>query len=123
MIPDFTDTALSRLWSLEGRVAVVTGGGSGMGQATALRLAEAGAATVVADLAADKAQETADLIAKRTPGAHTLALTVDVADPASVHALGDAVVQRFGHVDVWVNTAWLSSSGSIADYPDEMWRQ
>ena len=123
MIPDFTDTALSRLWSLGGRVAVVTGGGSGMGQATSLRLAEAGAVTVVADIAADKAKETADLIAKRTQGAQTLALTVDVTDPASVRALGEAVMQRFGRIDIWVNTAWLSSSGSIADYPDEMWRQ
>ena len=123
MIPDFTDTALSQLWSLDGRVAVVTGGGSGMGQATALRLAEAGATTVVADIAPDKAQETADLISKRTPGSQTVPFTVDVADPASVRALGDATVELFGHIDVWVNTAWLSSSGSIADYSDEMWRQ
>jgi NAD(P)-dependent dehydrogenase (short-subunit alcohol dehydrogenase family) len=123
VIPDFTDVALSRLWSLDGRVAVVTGGGSGMGQAASLRLAEAGAATVVADVDPAKAQETADLIGKRTPGAEVAALTVDVADPASVRALGEAVVQRFGHVDVWVNTAWLSSSAGIADYPDEMWRQ
>jgi NAD(P)-dependent dehydrogenase (short-subunit alcohol dehydrogenase family) len=123
MIPDFTDTALSRLWSLDGRVAVVTGGGSGMGQATSLRLAEAGAVTVVADIAGDKAEETADLIAQRTPGAQTLAVPVDVTDPASVRALGEAVVRRFGRIDIWVNTAWLSSSGSIADYPDEMWRQ
>jgi len=123
MIPDFTDTALSQLWSLDGRVAVVTGGGSGMGQATALRLAEAGATTVVADIAPDKAQETADLISKRTPGSQTVPFTVDVADPASVRALGDATVELFGHIDVWVNTAWLSSSGGIADYSDEMWRQ
>ncbi len=123
MIPDFTDIALSRLWSLDGRVAVVTGGGSGMGQAASLRLAEAGAVTVVADIDPAKARETAGLIGKRTPGAETAALTVDVADPASVRALGEAVVQRFGHVDVWVNTAWLSSSGGIADYPDDMWRQ
>jgi len=47
MTPDFAGVALSQLWSLEGRVAVVTGGGSGMGQATALRLAEAGAAVAV----------------------------------------------------------------------------
>ena len=56
MIPDFSDVALSRLWSLDGRVAVVTGGGSGMGQATSLRLAEAGAAVAVADIASDKAR-------------------------------------------------------------------
>ncbi|HEX3924751.1 MAG TPA: SDR family oxidoreductase [Streptosporangiaceae bacterium] len=123
MIPDFSGTPLARLWSLEGRVAVVTGGGSGMGQATALRLAEAGAATVVADIDAGRARQTVDLISEHTPGAVAVPLAVDVADPASVHALGDAVTERLGHVDIWVNTAWLSSSGAIADYPDEMWRQ
>jgi NAD(P)-dependent dehydrogenase (short-subunit alcohol dehydrogenase family) len=122
MIPDFTGTALSELWSLEGRVAVVTGGGSGMGQATSLRFAEAGAVTAVADIAPDKARETVDLIGKRTPGAQAVPLVVDVTEPASVTALGDAVVERFGHIDIWVNTAWLSSSGSIADYSDDMWR-
>ena len=123
MIPDFTDTALSQLWSLDGRVAVVTGGGSGMGQAASLRLAEAGATTVVADIDPAKAGETAGLIGKRTPGAQTAALTADVADPASVRALGETVVRRFGRIDAWVNTAWLSSSGGIADYTDDMWRQ
>ena len=123
MIPDFTGTALSELWSLEGRVAVVTGGGSGMGQATSLRFAEAGAVTAVADIAPDKAQETVDLIGKRTPGAQAVPLVVDVTEPASLTALGDAVVERFGRIDIWVNTAWLSSSGSIADYPDDMWRR
>ncbi len=123
MTPDFTDVALPDLWSLDGRVAVVTGGGSGMGQATSLRLAEAGAATVVADIDPDKAAETVALIGKRTPGAQTMPLTVDVTDPASVHALGDMVAERFGGIDIWVNTAWLSSSGGIADYPDEMWRK
>jgi NAD(P)-dependent dehydrogenase (short-subunit alcohol dehydrogenase family) len=123
MTPDFTDFALSRLWSLDGRVAVVTGGGSGMGQATALRLAEAGATTVVADIDSGKAAETVELIAKRAPGAAAASLTVDVADPDSVRALGEAAVRQFGQIDIWVNTAWLSSSGSIADYPDEMWRR
>ncbi|HEX4287794.1 MAG TPA: SDR family oxidoreductase [Trebonia sp.] len=122
MIPDFTDTALSRLWSLDGRVAVVTGGGSGMGQAIALRLAEAGAVTAVADISPGKAQETVDLIGNRTPEAQAEPLTVDVAAPESVRALGEAVERRFGGIDIWVNTAWLSSSGGIADYPDDMWR-
>jgi NAD(P)-dependent dehydrogenase (short-subunit alcohol dehydrogenase family) len=123
MIPDFTDESLSRLWSLDGRVAVVTGGGSGMGQATALRLAEAGAITLVADIDPGKAKETADLIAARTPEAEAVPLAVDVADPDSVRALGQAATDRFGGIDIWVNTAWLSSSGGIADYSDQMWRQ
>ena len=96
MIPDFTDTSLSRLWSLDGRVAVVSGGGSGMGRAASLRLAEAGAATVVADIAADKARETADLIAKRTQGAQTLALTVDVTSPTRTRCARSARRWRGG---------------------------
>jgi NAD(P)-dependent dehydrogenase (short-subunit alcohol dehydrogenase family) len=122
-IPDFTDAPLSQLWSLEGRVAVVTGGSAGIGQATALRLAEAGATTVVASRDLAKAEETAALISQHAPGAKAVALTVDVTDPDSVRALGQAVTERFGGIDIWVNTAWLSSSGSIAGYPDEMWRQ
>jgi NAD(P)-dependent dehydrogenase (short-subunit alcohol dehydrogenase family) len=122
MIPDFTDIALPELWSLDGRVAVISGGGSGMGQAASLRLAEAGATTVVADLVPAKAEETVQLISKRTPHAESLALAVDVTDPASVRALADAVAERFERLDIWVNTAWLSSSGGIVDYPDAMWR-
>lgn len=121
MIPDFTGVALSELWSLDGKVAVVTGGGSGMGRASALRLAEAGAAVAVADLDLAKAQESVDLIVERTPDATVVALHVDVTDSASVHALGSVVVERFGGVDIWVNTAWLSSSGAISEYPDQMW--
>jgi NAD(P)-dependent dehydrogenase (short-subunit alcohol dehydrogenase family) len=37
--------------------------------------------------------------------------------------LGGAAVEQFGHIDIWVNTAWLSSTGALADYTDEMWHQ
>jgi NAD(P)-dependent dehydrogenase (short-subunit alcohol dehydrogenase family) len=123
VIPDFTDAPLSRLWSLAGRAAVVTGGGSGIGQATAVRLAEAGAAVAVAGRDPVKLRETVALIEKRVPGARAVPLRADVTDPDSVRALGQAVTSEFGGIDIWVNCAWLSSSGGIADYPDEMWRQ
>jgi NAD(P)-dependent dehydrogenase (short-subunit alcohol dehydrogenase family) len=123
VIPDFTGAPLSQLCSLAGRTAVVTGGGSGIGQAAAVRLAEAGAAVVVAGRDPARLRETATLVGQRAPAAQVVPLTADVTDADSVRALGQAVTERFGGIDIWVNCAWLSSSGSIADYPDEMWRQ
>ena len=120
--PDFTGVPLTDLWSLTGKVAVVTGGGSGMGQATAVRFAEAGATVVVADIAPDHAAETLAMIAEHSPGAVTDSIQVDITDPDDVRALGDAVAERHGGIDLWVNTAFVQSSSGIVDYPDEMWR-
>ena len=122
-IPDFTDVPLGDLWSLTGKVAVITGGGSGMGQATAVRFAEAGATVVVADIAPDHATETLAMIDERTPTAVTDSIHVDITDPDQVRALGDTVTERHGGIDIWVNTAFVQSSSAIVDYPDEEWRR
>jgi NAD(P)-dependent dehydrogenase (short-subunit alcohol dehydrogenase family) len=123
-IPDFTSVPLVDLWSLTGKVAIITGGGSGMGQATAVRFAEAGAAVVVVDIAPAGSAETLELIAQQTPDAAAgHAIQVDITDPQQVRALGDVVAQRYGGIDVWVNTAFITTSSSIVDYPDELWRE
>jgi NAD(P)-dependent dehydrogenase (short-subunit alcohol dehydrogenase family) len=88
---------------LDGRVAIVTGAASGIGRATAHALAAAGAAVVVADLAGDGAKRVADEV--EAAGGRALAQPVDVADEASVVAMIEAALERFGRLDVLHNNA------------------
>lgn len=86
---------------LSGKVAIVTGAGSGFGAGIARRFASEGATVVVADLRVDAARAIADEIGGVTMG-------VDVSDRASVTAMADAVLARFGHVDILVNNAGVT---------------
>ncbi|GIJ45858.1 3-oxoacyl-ACP reductase [Virgisporangium aliadipatigenens] len=86
---------------LEGRVAVITGAGSGIGLATARRFASEGARVVAADLNGDAAKATADEVGGD-------AVTVDVADEQQVRELFDGVVERHGRLDVAFNNAGIS---------------
>lgn len=89
--------------SFDGQVAIVTGGGSGMGRAMALEFARLGAAAVVAGRRPEPLAETVELI--EAGGGRALAVPTDVRDPAAVDALVAAAVDRFGRVDVLVNDA------------------
>ncbi|RKO19966.1 SDR family oxidoreductase [Pseudarthrobacter phenanthrenivorans] len=95
---------------LEGLVAVVTGGASGIGAATAGRLTEMGARVAVLDI---------DTTAKC---AHFTA-ACDVSDNHSVEAAIAAVVEEFGQIDVLVNNAGVGAQGSVADNSDEEWHR
>src|SRR6478672_5670607 len=84
-----------------GRVAVVTGAGSGIGQATAVRLASEGATIVAVDVDADGLAATAALSEKAAPDAPAVVTTVgDVADRSFAPALVDDVIARHGRLDV-----------------------
>src|SRR5688572_18243167 len=89
---------------LDGRVALVTGGGSGIGRATAVLLASEGAVVVAADLNADGAKET---VAGFPPGAVGEAVALDVADSAQVDDVVAGIDRAHGRLDVLVNVAGI----------------
>jgi len=103
-----------------GRVAVVTGGASGIGRALAEAFVDAGSAVVVADLDGREAEAVADRL--RGAGGDALAVTVDVADPASVDSLAKMAVGRFGRVDVLCNNAGVSTFNLVQDQTLDDWR-
>jgi NAD(P)-dependent dehydrogenase (short-subunit alcohol dehydrogenase family) len=86
---------------LDGKSAVVTGAGSGVGRASALRFAEEGARVLVADISAERAHETVDLITKADGTA--IAFRADVSAEEDVIAMLDAAVENFGRLDIVFN--------------------
>lgn len=98
---------------LTGSVVVVTGASSGVGRATALAFAAAGARVVVAARTADALESTAEEC--RHHGAEAIAVPTDVGDPAAVRRLADAAVERFGRIDTWVNAAAVLVAGVFGD--------
>jgi rhamnulose-1-phosphate aldolase/alcohol dehydrogenase len=103
---------------LASRVALVTGGGSGIGRAIAIRLAAEGACVVVADIAADTAQA----VAQELGGPDVaIGLACDVTDPNQIAAAVRDAVLTFGGVDIVVNNAGLSISKSLFDTTMHDW--
>jgi NAD(P)-dependent dehydrogenase (short-subunit alcohol dehydrogenase family) len=104
---------------LSAKVAVITGGASGIGRAAAVRLAADGAAVAIGDLDETAARETvADIT---TDGGRAIAVPVDVARAGSVDRLVDAAVSEFGRLDVIVNNAGVAVPGTVTDVSEEDW--
>ncbi len=104
---------------LTGRVAVVVGGTSGLGRAIATGLARAGARTVPAGRRGELVREVCEEITRG--GGRAFAQTVDVAERESVNALRDAVLERFGAVDILVNAAGRTARSPTAEVSEEEW--
>ena len=114
-VPDLSGVGLADLVSLRGRAAVVTGAARGIGAGIAARLAEAGADVVLADLDGEAAIAAAKALAEHS-GRQVVGARVDVADEASVVALADLAVKRFGRLDIWVNNAGIfPHTGPVVD--------
>ncbi|MCV7413459.1 oxidoreductase [Mycobacterium florentinum] len=103
------------------RVAVVTGGGGGIGGATAQLFAQHGARVVIADIDAELAGRTADQIS--ASGGSAWAIVIDVRDADQVGALARSVLDRFGRIDVLVNNVghWLRHPGNFVDTDPQLW--
>jgi NAD(P)-dependent dehydrogenase (short-subunit alcohol dehydrogenase family) len=107
------------LFSLEGKVAVVTGGTSGIGRALSLGLADAGADVIATARRKEQVDETANEIEAR--GRQTLRIVSDVGDRASLESLRDAAIERFGKVDILVNCAGIIKRMPTLDLPESEW--
>jgi 3-oxoacyl-[acyl-carrier protein] reductase len=105
--------------SLEGRVAIVTGGASGVGQGIAAVLAQEGAGVAVADL--DLAAATRAAESLTTAGRNALAVQADVADRASVDAMVAHVVERYGRVDILAANAGIYPAMALEEMQDSDW--
>jgi NAD(P)-dependent dehydrogenase (short-subunit alcohol dehydrogenase family) len=106
---------------LADRVAVVTGGGGGIGAATARLFAQHGAHVVVADIDAELARQTADQITES--GGSALAVVTDVRDADQVAGLAQSVLDRYSRVHVLVNNVghWLRHPGNFVDTDPQLW--
>jgi NAD(P)-dependent dehydrogenase (short-subunit alcohol dehydrogenase family) len=108
---------LRELFGLENRVAVVTGGASGLGAAFSKGLAGAGATVVIADINEALAAEVVAVI--EAAGGRAEVRPVDVTDVSAVNAFADALVQAHGRVDVLVNSAGAAHRSPIEDFTEE----
>ena len=102
----------------ENRVALVTGGASGIGAASVRRLVAEGAQVMVADLDGEGAEQLAVEL-----GAMTDTFQVDVADSSAVDDMVKATVERFGRLDVLFNNAGIVSTGTVDSLSDEHWKR
>ncbi|HEY4914161.1 MAG TPA: SDR family NAD(P)-dependent oxidoreductase [Candidatus Dormibacteraeota bacterium] len=103
----------------EDKVAIVTGGASGIGQATARRLAGEGAAVVIADVNGEGAGGVARSISEG--GGRAIALQVDVTDAPGVRAMTEQAIAAFGKIDILVSNAGWDRAGPFADTDEELW--
>ncbi len=106
---------------LTDRVAVITGGGGGIGRAIALACASVGADVVIGDIIPERCEEVAARV--REAGRRSLAVPTDVTDTGQVRALIDSAASHFGRIDILVNNAGGVSPRPFIDQSERSWRR
>ena len=112
---------MSDRFSLDGRVAIITGGGTGIGRGAALVLAEHGADIVLAARRPEPLESTAKEV--EALGRRALAVPMDVTRPEQCQQVVDATLHEFGRVDILVNNAGGAQTKSIMKWTEEEWHQ
>src|ERR687895_1483508 len=110
---------LPTMGRLEGKSAVITGSGRGIGRATAVRFAQEGAAVVINDVDAEPAEETAALV--KETGSEALVSTDDTTSLDVARRLMDSAAERFGKIDILVNNAGVTRDKTFHNLDDELW--
>jgi NAD(P)-dependent dehydrogenase (short-subunit alcohol dehydrogenase family) len=105
------------LFDLQGRVAAIAGGGSGLGAAIGAGFAQAGATSVILDVSEEAATATAAAI--EAEGGRAASIQLDVTDKVAVDAAADRIVDEHGRVDVLVNSAGTAFRSPAEDFPEE----
>ena len=113
--------SISQLFELHGKTALITGGALGIGQAGALRLAEAGAAIIIADIDTEAANSTVQQI--KAKGGKAAAVYADVSQIHEVDRVVEASIQNFGSIDILVNNAGIYPFSPILDTSEKIWDQ
>jgi NAD(P)-dependent dehydrogenase (short-subunit alcohol dehydrogenase family) len=108
-------------FSVQGKVALVTGAGQGIGRAFAHALGEAGASVAVVDIAADAARNVADEL--NAKGVDAISLRVDVRNRGEVDGMVAAVVKKWGKLTIGINNAGIGQWIDAAEITDEVWRK
>jgi len=114
-------TTILERFRLDGRVALITGAGQGIGKAFASALGEVGAKIAVADLNPGLAEQVANELKER--GTQAIPITVNVADPQSVETMVKQVLDHFGTLHIAFNNAGINKNSAAEETPLEEWDQ
>lgn len=106
---------------LENKIAIITGGGSGIGKATALRFADEGAHVIIWDVVDAKGEET--LAELKTRGSNAVYYHVDTTDKEQIAKATEDVVSRFGRIDILINNAGITKDSTLLKMTDEQWER
>jgi 3-oxoacyl-[acyl-carrier protein] reductase len=106
--------------SMEGRIAIVTGGARGIGKAISQQLAQRGASLVIADRLMEQAEQTAQELSEAT-GRRTFPILLDVSDHESARSMAEKVLAEFGRIDVLINNAGITRDNLVMRMDEADW--